>query len=142
MRKNKKWKEEKQWKENNRKNKKETSGITLIALVVTIVILLILAGVSINLVLGPNGLIIKAQEAALKTEKAALEEKIELLAAGSIIDEYSGNSEEKTAQELQDELREQGENVLVIQWDKYIIFDLDQNKEYRVMNDGSVEYWG
>ena len=125
-----------------KKVKRQVKGITLIALVVTIVILLILAGVSINLVLGPNGLITKAQEAALKTEEAALEEKIELLAAGSIIDEYSGNSEEKTAQELQDELKEQGENVLVIQWDKYIIFDLDQNKEYRVMNDGSVEYWG
>ena len=45
-------------------------GITLVALVVTIVVLLILAGVSINLVLGENGLITQAQEAKTKTEEA------------------------------------------------------------------------
>ena len=41
---------------------------------ITIVILLILAGVSINLVLGQNGLIAKAQEAAQKTDEAAKNE--------------------------------------------------------------------
>ena len=40
---------------------KEMKGITLVALVVTIVVLLILAGVSINLVLGDNGIITKAK---------------------------------------------------------------------------------
>ena len=50
--------------------KKETNGITLIALVVTIVVLLILAGVSINMVLGQNGIVTKAQEARDKTEQA------------------------------------------------------------------------
>ena len=39
---------------------KNNKGITLVALVVTIVILLILAGVSLNLVLGDNGLVRKA----------------------------------------------------------------------------------
>ena len=58
--------------------KRRTRGITLIALVVTIVILLILAGVSINLVLGPNGLISRAQDAAMKTEEAAKEEQTEI----------------------------------------------------------------
>lgn len=42
---------------------KNSKGITLVALVVTVVILLILAGVSINLVLGENGLIKYAQKA-------------------------------------------------------------------------------
>ena len=42
-------------------------GITLIALVVTIVVLLILAGVSINLVIGDNGVIARAKEARNKT---------------------------------------------------------------------------
>ena len=50
--------------------KKETNGITLIALVVTIVVLLILAGISINMVLGQNGIVTKAQEARDKTEQA------------------------------------------------------------------------
>ena len=48
-------------------------GITLVALVVTVVVLLILSGVSINLVLGNNGIIKKAGEAAQKTKNAELE---------------------------------------------------------------------
>ena len=46
---------------------KKQKGITLVALVVTIVVLLILAGVSINLVLGDNGIVKKAQEAKRKS---------------------------------------------------------------------------
>ena len=49
---------------------KEMKGITLVALVVTIVVLLILAGVSINLVLGDNGIIAKAKEAKRKSAEA------------------------------------------------------------------------
>ena len=40
---------------------KKERGITLVALVVTIVVLLILAGVSISMVLGNNGIVTKAQ---------------------------------------------------------------------------------
>ena len=50
------------------KNKK---GITLVALVVTIVVLLILAGVSINLVLGNNGIIARAKDAETKSAEAS-----------------------------------------------------------------------
>ena len=48
----------------------KNQGITLIALVVTIVVLLILAGVSLNMVLGQNGIVTKAKEARDKTEQA------------------------------------------------------------------------
>ena len=50
---------------------KKNKGITLVALVVTIVVLLILAGVSINLVLGDNGIIAKAKEAQRKSAEAS-----------------------------------------------------------------------
>ena len=50
---------------------KNNKGITLVALVVTIVVLLILAGVSINLVLGDNGIITKAKEAQRKSAEAS-----------------------------------------------------------------------
>ena len=50
--------------------KKTEKAITLVALVVTIVVLLILAGVSINLVLGNNGIIAKAKEAETKSAEA------------------------------------------------------------------------
>ena len=49
---------------------KKNKSITLVALVVTIVVLLILAGVSINLVLGNNGIIAKAKEAETKSAEA------------------------------------------------------------------------
>ena len=53
-----------------KKLKKGNEGITLVALVVTIVVLLILAGISLNLVLGQNGIISRAQEARDKTAQA------------------------------------------------------------------------
>ena len=59
-------------------NKKAYNGITLIALVTTIVVLLILSGVSINLILGDNGIINKAQQEEEKEEEAYAKEKVEL----------------------------------------------------------------
>ncbi len=56
-------------------------GITLVALVVTIVVLLILAGVSINLVLGENGLITKAQEAKRKSHEESIKEQADMALA-------------------------------------------------------------
>ena len=50
---------------------KNNKGITLVALVVTIVVLLILAGVSINLILGNNGIIAKAKDAETKSAEAS-----------------------------------------------------------------------
>ena len=50
---------------------KNNKGITLVALVVTIVVLLILATVSINLVLGDNGIVKKAQDAKTKSAEAS-----------------------------------------------------------------------
>ena len=58
---------------------KEMKGITLVALVVTIVVLLILAGVSINTVLGDDGIIKKAKEAAAATKQASAEEEMNRL---------------------------------------------------------------
>lgn len=57
---------------------KGQKGITLVALVVTIIVLIILAGVSIALVLGNNGIVTKAQRGANNYKKAAANEKAEL----------------------------------------------------------------
>ena len=51
-------------------------GITLIALVVTVVVLIILAGVSINAVIGDDGIIKKAQNSANLTKEAEVKESI------------------------------------------------------------------
>ena len=61
-----------------RKNK----GITLIALVITIIVLLILAGVSIAMLTGQNGILTQAQRAKSETENAAKNE-------AAILDEYN-----------------------------------------------------
>ncbi len=53
-------------------------GITLIALVVTIIILIILSGVSINLVLGENGIVTIAKRVKENTELAKVEEETRL----------------------------------------------------------------
>ena len=59
-------------------NLKNSKGITLIALVVTIIVLIILAGISISLVLGNNGIITKAREARSNFQEAAEEEGTKL----------------------------------------------------------------
>ncbi len=53
-------------------------GITLVALVVTIVILLILAGVTIALVLGPDGMLEKARETKIDTRYGTILDKVHL----------------------------------------------------------------
>ena len=54
---------------------KGQKGITLVALVVTIIVLIILAGVSIALVLGDNGIVTKAKEGANTQAQAASNEE-------------------------------------------------------------------
>ena len=66
-------------------------GITLVALVVTIIVLLILAGITINMVLGKNGLIQKSKIAKEKYENAALDEKAQLKNATDLMDSLNGD---------------------------------------------------
>ena len=61
---------------------KESKGITLIALVITIIVLLILAGVSIAMLTGENGILTQAQRAKSETENAAKNE-------AAMLDEYN-----------------------------------------------------
>lgn len=61
------------------KNKmKENTGITLSVLVITIIVLLILAGVSIAMLTGNNGILNQAKLAKENTEVAAEKEKADL----------------------------------------------------------------
>ena len=65
-------------------NQKETQkGITLIALVITIIVLLILAGVSIAMLTGQNGILTQAQNAKTTTENKSAEEKVKLAVMGA-----------------------------------------------------------
>ena len=68
-------------------NLKSNKAITLVALIITIIILLILAGVSLSMILGENGLINKAQSSVNAYQQAALNEQ-NLLQS---IEDYMGN---------------------------------------------------
>ena len=66
-------------------------GITLIALVVTIIVLMILAGVSINLVIGKNGIITSAEEQKIAQEIEGITERLELKKADVAFESDKGN---------------------------------------------------
>ena len=57
---------------------KKNKGITLIALIITIIVLLILAGVTIAMLMGDNGIITQAQKAKISTELSGYKEELEL----------------------------------------------------------------
>lgn len=61
--------------------KKNQNGITLIALVITIIVLLILAGVSIAMLTGENGILTKATSAKDESSKAEVKEAVSLAIA-------------------------------------------------------------
>ena len=63
---------------NNIRLYKNENAITLIALVITIIILIILAGISIKLIFGENGLIVKAQLSSFATEMQKIKENVVL----------------------------------------------------------------
>ena len=53
-------------------------GITLVALVITIIVLLILAGITIAILLGPNGIITRTKQAKNDWEEGAKKEQTDL----------------------------------------------------------------
>ena len=54
------------------------TAITLVALVITIIVLLILAGITLNMVIGENGIFAKATSAKNKTEVAQYKEELRM----------------------------------------------------------------
>ena len=82
---------------------KETKGITLIALVITIIVLLILAGVSIAMLTGENGILNQANKAKTETDYKGAEEKVKLAIMGSRADDG-----QMTVAELEREIGYQG----------------------------------
>lgn len=77
---------------------KKNGGITLIALVVTIIVLLILAGVTIAMLTGDNGIITNSQNAKEQTSKQGAAEAI-TIALNSIKTEVLAQVNTKTTYE-------------------------------------------
>ena len=68
----------------NKNIMKNKTGITLIALVITIIVLLILAGVSIAMLTGNNGILTQANQAKENSNREEAKEKVQVEALGSI----------------------------------------------------------
>lgn len=66
---------------------KKQNGITLIALVITIIVLLILAGVSIAMLTGDNGILTKAKSANEQNKEAEIKEALSLATSTIIADQ-------------------------------------------------------
>lgn len=131
---------EKVSKDDLKRLKKRAQGITLIALVITIIVLLILAGLTISLTVGNNGIITKAQEAIGETEKAQELEKIQFAIAEAQIGE---NGYKKLNQSnLQSAINSQfqGRNVVVSDngEETFTISFLDTLNEY-IISDNEIE---
>ena len=69
-----------------KKEKSNHAGITLVSLVVTIIVLILLAGISINLILGNEGIFTIAQRAKENMELAQIEEQEKLNALYTDLD--------------------------------------------------------
>ena len=89
---------------------RKEKGITLIALVITIIVLLILAGVSIAMLTGENGILSQAQKADVETRGAAVEEAKNLWETNKTLDENTGENTAESLEELVNRLVD--ENLL------------------------------
>ena len=106
---------------------KSTKGITLIALVVTIIILLILAGVSIAMLTGNNGVLIQAKSAKENTRVGEVQEKVKLAAQAALTANLGNGIEKEKFQEELNNMFTQGEQV-GLEYD-------ETNKKYTVTVD-------
>ena len=91
--------------------KNQMSGITLIALVVTIIVLLILAGISIQMLSGDNGILTRAGDAKTMTDEAQIREKIQLAYHSALTGGKGSYTKESLEEELENEFGENNYNV-------------------------------
>ena len=85
-------------------------GITLIALVITIIVLLILAGVSIAMLTGDNGILTQANEAKVEMAIGTVKEQLKLLQAEKRIEEEKVTPETLLSDGKVSRIVKEGEN--------------------------------
>lgn len=82
------------------KNIKKNLGVTLLALIVTIIVMLILILVSMQMTIGKNGIIEKANKAKIEEEKAELLEKVKVCCICSSIKGMEKGKKEKNPEKI------------------------------------------
>ena len=114
-------------KNNTKKSLKTSNGITLIALVITIIVLLILAGISISMLSGDNGILQKSTDAKVKTEKAQIIERIQLAYHSALTGGQGSYTKESLESELEKEFGENNYNVDDSDNDNWVLTAKGQN---------------
>ena len=129
---------------------KKTKGITLIGLVITVIVLLILAGVSIIMLTGENGILRQAQKAKDETIKAGAREKVQMEVAGSY-DETGKINMNKLNENLKNNIQGLTYNEKVISEDNKIKslpdtvnvdgydIEIKENGSVEIKEEGSIE---
>ena len=87
-----------------KKTLQKPNAITLIALVVTIIVLLILAGISITMLTGQNGILNRAGEAKEKTDVAQKDENSKLTNYENIMNMYQSGDNYVPIEDISDEI--------------------------------------
>ena len=87
-------------------NKNLNFGITLIALIITIIILLILAGVTLSMVMGENGIFGKANKAKEQTQIANAKEIIRTAVLENEVYKKTGDANKKGDEDLKQEIKD------------------------------------
>ena len=98
----------KQKNERGKRKMKNQKGITLIALVITVIVLLILAGVSISMVIGNNGILNQASIAGRNTIRGTEQEQVEMAFVAAKMRQLRGEITEIDATALATELKQFG----------------------------------
>ena len=119
---------------NSKIKRKKDKGITLIALVVTIIVLLILAGISISMLTGQNGILNRATEAKEKNEDAQTEEIVKVAVMSSL-----GTDGLIDLDKLETEIESQGGRVTGTTFPVTVIienvsYEIDQYGKMKVVN--------
>ena len=114
---------------------KSTKGITLIALVVTIIVLLILAGVSIAMLTGNNGILTQGKRAKEETTVGHEKEAVQMAYAGAKAKKLG---EEVTAEDVNEQLTINGENATATEGTNKIIVTFTSGKVYTIDQSGKI----
>ena len=114
---------------------KKQKGITLIALVVTIIVLLILAGVSIAMLTGNNGILTQGKRAKEETTVGHEKEAAQMAYAGAKAKKLG---EEVTAEDVNEQLTINGENATATEGTNKIIVTFTSGKVYTIDQSGKI----
>ena len=108
------------------------------ALVITIIVLLILAGISIGMLTGDNGIIKNSKNAKEQTEIASEKEVIDQATIEAMGRNKRGNLVEEEFQEAMDRNTKEGETEVTDIGDEFEVYFNNSNRYYIVNKDGNI----